>query len=235
MLGQPPDGLTTPTKQMWSPSTEHIKHALRPFAGMKGEFSESTFRRTRYGSVRLQQGRVQMDADWSEGLDVRVREDVVCLDVWERDVGATEDHSVVAADAGGPDTSAREGKEDSGDWCLRLTRKVAKTGGATSEVQFTLGRVDTGSIGPLILPEPEVSVDGVPWRRVGSFLSAGPNDNVYVLKQNPDSRGSSSIEFGDGKNGARPATGARVTAGYRLGAGKDGNKPWIRANRDKPN
>jgi hypothetical protein len=177
---------------------------------------------------------VQLDADWNEGLDVRVHEDVVCLDVWERAVRATQDHFVAAA-AGGPDTSAREGKRQSGEWSLRLTREVAKTGRATSKVQFTLGRFNPGSIGPLVLPESEVSVDGVPWRRVGSFSGAGPTEKVYVLKQGPDGSGSSNIEFGDGKNGARPATGARITAGYRLGAGKDGNRARTRGNRDKSN
>jgi hypothetical protein len=203
---------------------------------MKGEFSESTFTRRQYGSVRLQQERVQLDADWDERQDVRVHEDVVYLDVWERTVRTTEDHSVVDAAVGGPDTSAREGgQEESGEWCLRLTREVAKTGGSTSKVQFALGRVGHGSSGPLVLPESEVIVDGVPWRRVGSFSGAGPTDKVFILKQDPDGSGSSKIEFGDGKNGARPATGARVTAGYRLGGGRDANKPSTRANRDKSN
>ena len=70
---------------------------------------------------------------------------------------------------------------------------------------------------------------------VGSFSGAGPTDKVYALKQDPDGSGSSNIEFGDGKNGARPATGARVTAGYRLGGGKEGSKPSTRANRHKSN
>lgn len=38
---------------------------------MKGDFSRSTFRATkRYASVRMQQGRVQMDADWNEAMDI---------------------------------------------------------------------------------------------------------------------------------------------------------------------
>ncbi len=200
--------------------------------GMKGEFNESTFTRRRYGTVRMQQGRVQLDADWNERLDVRAYDDIVCLDVWEREVRGTEDGSIAGAAAGGPDTSAREGKqEESGEWCLRVTREVAKTGSASSKVRFALGRVDRGYGRSLVLPESEVSVDDVPWMRVGSFSSAGPTDKVYVLKQDPDQSGSSYIEFGDGKHGAKPATGARVTAGYRLGGGGDGNKGITRANR----
>ncbi len=195
---------------------------------MKGEFSESTFTKRRYGGVRVQHGRAQLDADWNERLDVRVHDDIVCLDVWEREARATYDDSLESAAAGGSDTSARDGKQQgSEEWCLRLTREVAKTGSVSSEVQFTLC-ANPGSSKSLILPESEVSVDGVPWRRVGSFLGAGPNDKVYVLKQDPDRSGSSHVEFGDGKNGARPATGARITAGYRLGGGRDGNKPHTR-------
>jgi len=194
---------------------------------MKGEFNESTFTRRRYSDVHMQQGRVKLDADWNEKLDVRVHEDIVYLDVWERAVRAVEDGSVVGAATGGPDTSAREKKlEESEDWCLRLTREVAKPGSPSSEVQFAIGRVDPSFSRPLILPESEISVDGVPWTKVGSFLGAGPTDEVYVLE-----RDAARIEFGDGKNGARPATGARITAGYRFGGGSDGDKPITRAKK----
>lgn len=38
---------------------------------MKGDFTRSTFDRTKhYGSVRMQQGRVQLDADWNEQMDI---------------------------------------------------------------------------------------------------------------------------------------------------------------------
>jgi hypothetical protein len=108
---------------------------------------------------------------------------------------------------------------------MRLTREVAKTGSASSNVQFALGSVDLAPRRNLFLPESEVSVDGVLWRRVGSFSDAGPTDIVYVLNQDNDQSGSSRIEFGDGEHGARPARGARVTVGFRLGGGRDGNMP----------
>ena len=39
---------------------------------MKGDFSRSTFRPDKhYSGVRMQQGRVQMDADWNEQLDIQ--------------------------------------------------------------------------------------------------------------------------------------------------------------------
>ncbi len=38
---------------------------------MKGDFTRNSFRKTRhYSSVRMQQGRVQMDADWNENEDI---------------------------------------------------------------------------------------------------------------------------------------------------------------------
>jgi len=39
---------------------------------MKGDFSRNTFDRSkRYSSVRMQQGRVQLDADWNEQIDIQ--------------------------------------------------------------------------------------------------------------------------------------------------------------------
>jgi hypothetical protein len=43
---------------------------------MRGDFSRLTFRRDRqYSSVRLQQGRVQVDADWNEQIDIALHRD----------------------------------------------------------------------------------------------------------------------------------------------------------------
>ncbi len=193
---------------------------------MKGDFSDSTFTKRRYSGVRVQQGRVRLDADWNEKLDLRVHENIVYLEVWEREVRATEDDSLGSVAAGGPDTNAREGKlKESEEWCVRLSREVAKTGSASCKVQFALGSVNHALRRNLFLPESEVSVDGVLWRRVSSFSDADPTDMVYVLHQDTNPSGSSRIEFGDGKHGASPAAGARVTVGYRLGGGRDGNMP----------
>jgi len=41
---------------------------------MKGDFTRSTFRpEKRFTGVRMQQGRVQLDADWNEQLDILAR------------------------------------------------------------------------------------------------------------------------------------------------------------------
>ena len=43
---------------------------------MKGDFSRSTFRRSEhYSNVRLQQGRVLLDADWNEQVDIQASRD----------------------------------------------------------------------------------------------------------------------------------------------------------------
>src|SRR3954462_3766331 len=40
---------------------------------MRGDFTRFTFRPDkRYTSVRMQQGRVQLDADWNEQIDIQV-------------------------------------------------------------------------------------------------------------------------------------------------------------------
>ncbi len=43
---------------------------------MAGDITRSTFRQPKhYSGVRMQQGRVQMDADWNEQLDIRLYHD----------------------------------------------------------------------------------------------------------------------------------------------------------------
>ena len=42
---------------------------------MKGDFSRLTFDREKhYSSVRMQQGRVQLDADWNEQADIMMHQ-----------------------------------------------------------------------------------------------------------------------------------------------------------------
>ncbi|HEY5751988.1 MAG TPA: hypothetical protein VIT21_02465 [Chthoniobacterales bacterium] len=63
-----------------------------------------------------------------------------------------------------------------------------------------------------------VRVNGILWSEVGSFFGAGPQDEVYIVRQNE--AGESVITFGDGQTGARLPSGVKnVTATYRHGAG----------------
>lgn len=68
----------------------------------------------------------------------------------------------------------------------------------------------------------EVRVDGIRWSELDSTFTAGPADRVYVTRAEPD--GSVSVVFGDGKRGARPASGSHnLRATYRKGLGAAGN------------
>lgn len=63
-----------------------------------------------------------------------------------------------------------------------------------------------------------VRVAGILWREVASFFAAGPEDQVYVLRQ--DDAEVSTVTFGDGVRGARLPSGvANVSATYRFGGG----------------
>ncbi len=63
-----------------------------------------------------------------------------------------------------------------------------------------------------------VYVDGLQWTEVPTFFGIGPQEQVYIVRQNDD--GESKVTFGDGVRGRRLPTGSRVAASYRFGAGK---------------
>jgi predicted phage baseplate assembly protein len=68
----------------------------------------------------------------------------------------------------------------------------------------------------------ELSVNGVPWSEVPSFFGHGPNDRIFVTQTGDDGR--TTVEFGDGTAGARPATASEnIAAVYRKGMGAAGN------------
>lgn len=63
-----------------------------------------------------------------------------------------------------------------------------------------------------------VRVNGILWREVVSFFGAGPQDEVFIARQNDQQE--TTITFGDGITGARLPTGINnVTATYRFGGG----------------
>jgi hypothetical protein len=67
-------------------------------------------------------------------------------------------------------------------------------------------------------PELTVRVDHLEWRRVDSFFGLGPDERIYIVRQDGD--GSTRVVFGDGERGARPPAGAdNIHADYRYGAG----------------
>jgi hypothetical protein len=76
---------------------------------------------------------------------------------------------------------------------------------------------DTGATSTL-----HVFVDGVEWKEVDTFYGHGPDEQIYVTRQ--DEQGKTYIRFGDGVQGQRPATGVRnIHATLRKGLGSAGN------------
>jgi len=70
----------------------------------------------------------------------------------------------------------------------------------------------------------EVRVDNVVWTPIRSLADAKPSERRYMVSVDTFGRGR--ITFGDGVHGARLPTGENnVTAGYRVGAGPDGDVP----------
>ncbi len=189
---------------------------------MRGNFSRSTFStRMRYGSVSLQEGRVQLDTDWNEKSELQINGGLVYLDVWEREITGLADSSLAKAAAGGPVTSSRLGDVASESYGIRMVREVTVDGRVSSTLHASLGRARAVAGDSFLLPELEVSVEGKPWKMADSFSGFGPRDEVFVLSND---RARSSIVFGDGKHGARPDPGSRVVASYRFGGGSNAPK-----------
>ena len=79
---------------------------------------------------------------------------------------------------------------------------------------------DPGSTPPEV-PELQIFVEDRLWRRVPSFFTASATDEVYIVRE--DAEGTSWVQFGDGKTGARLPSGAgNVVARYRTGIGAFG-------------
>ncbi|HKP98442.1 MAG TPA: hypothetical protein VJ385_22115 [Fibrobacteria bacterium] len=69
-------------------------------------------------------------------------------------------------------------------------------------------------------PELEVHVDGIRWHRADTFFGRGPEEHVYIVREEGDK---SHVQFGDGKHGARLPSGlGNVKARYRTGTGAHG-------------
>ncbi|MCP4570368.1 MAG: putative baseplate assembly protein [FCB group bacterium] len=67
----------------------------------------------------------------------------------------------------------------------------------------------------------EVRVDGVLWQEVGTLFTEDPDSRAYTVRIDDD--GTTTVHFGDGKNGARlPSGDENVVATYRSGIGIEG-------------
>jgi predicted phage baseplate assembly protein len=74
---------------------------------------------------------------------------------------------------------------------------------------------------PAQSPELTVYVGDTAWTRVDTLFDTAPDAQVYVVRE--DAAGTSYVQFGDGKTGARLASGRNnVVAVYRTGSGAHG-------------
>jgi predicted phage baseplate assembly protein len=74
---------------------------------------------------------------------------------------------------------------------------------------------------PPHVPELEIWVGGRLWTRVDAFFGRGPQETIYIVRE--DSEGRSFVQFGDGETGARLPSGLKnVVAVYRSGVGAYG-------------
>jgi len=68
----------------------------------------------------------------------------------------------------------------------------------------------------------QVRANGVLWHEAPNFFDRGPGERVYVT--HTSEAGKTTVEFGDGLEGARPPTGSdNIRATYRKGMGTGGN------------
>lgn len=109
------------------------------------------------------------------------------------------------------------------------TKKEVSLGNGDSRQQFQTFKVPKSpltylnSVGetPPEAPELDVYVEDRLWQRVPSFFGHGPEERIYVVRE--DLKGDSWVQFGDGKTGRRLPSGLEnVTAIQRSGAGAYG-------------
>ncbi|WP_274032523.1 baseplate J/gp47 family protein [Streptomyces sp. MMBL 11-1] len=95
------------------------------------------------------------------------------------------------------------------------------TSDGTQAQEFTLAQA------PVLLDSVRVFVDdglgGTEWTRVPDFLLTRPSD--LIVTAHTDDQGITRLVFGDGTNGAIPATGLKIAVAYRTGGGSYGNIP----------
>lgn len=109
------------------------------------------------------------------------------------------------------------------------TEKLAPLGNGDSRLVFQtfklpkapLTYLHSDTVTPPEVPELQIYVNNRLWKRVASFFGRKPDEEIYIVREDPDN--TSWVQFGDGKTGARVPSGIKnVTAVYRSGTGAFG-------------
>ena len=124
---------------------------------MKGDFTRSTFRPEKhYSGVRMQQGRVSLDADWNEQGDIAAhRSDVATLDLIGEGGGARQHAgfalavSAAALPADQQEAAASLEPLEPGDAFISAGRYYVDGILCENESPLTIGRQPDGGLGPL--------------------------------------------------------------------------------------
>jgi hypothetical protein len=102
------------------------------------------------------------------------------------------------------------GSGDSTNPALQFTLKQ-------SPLTYVSSPLNNGAVSTL-----QVWVNNLQWHEVDNFLDSGPNDRVFITQT--DASQNTTVQFGDGTNGARTPTGQmNIRAVYRKGLGSAGN------------
>lgn len=81
--------------------------------------------------------------------------------------------------------------------------------------------IEDEALTPPRAPQVTILVNQVAWTQMDSLFGSGPNDQVYILRE--DAFGNTWVSFGDGVNGATLPSGVgNVTATYRVGNAANG-------------
>lgn len=105
-----------------------------------------------------------------------------------------------------------------------VVNEVLGSGNAALAFQkFALGKMPLTYLSDPAAPDGrrstlQIRVNGLLWSEVPSFFGIGPDEEVYVVRRNPET-GQSIVTFGNGETGARVPTGVQIVASYRFGAG----------------
>ncbi|HEX6938809.1 MAG TPA: putative baseplate assembly protein [Longimicrobiales bacterium] len=119
-------------------------------------------------------------------------------------------HANVALATHGETTTETLGSGDAATAYQRFTLRQAP-------LTYVTAATESGRASTL-----EVRVRDVAWTEVPTLFGRGPHERVFTTFRRAD--GTTEVQFGDGRTGARPVTGAEnITATYRKGLGREGN------------